>query len=166
MIQLLIKKLKIKRIVNFTIQNTKPNKKLIAKEKEEKRNLFGSIFSFIILLILFGFSYFLLIILISKTYQRYRYYIITAWLIPSFTSTFLDSLFSSFLFNLIFTFFVFKIKNLKTASGIKRFFFKYLLSSEIYILFKLRKLVIKYQKELNHVFSNNLNKDELNNQKF
>jgi hypothetical protein len=139
-------------MVNFTIQNIIPNKLLIAKEKEERGFLLRSIFSFFILLILFVIFYMLLIILISDTFQRYRYFIVKAWLIPSLMDAFLNGFYTSFFYNLIISFIVFKFHHLKKTKGFKKILYEFFISSEIHSLFKIRKLVIKHQKVLKEVF--------------
>ena len=147
------KKHKILNVENFTILSVRANKKLIQRENKEKKNLLNTLLTFIILLIMFGFFYILLIILISETYQRYRYFIIKAWLIPSLIDAFFKGLYSSILSNIIKSYIVFNFNYLNETKGIKNFLYKVYVSSEVHSLFKIRKLILKYRTELKPIFN-------------
>jgi hypothetical protein len=108
--------------------------------------------AFSIIIFLYVLFYLLLIILISDIFQRYRYYILKIWLIPSMINVFLISFFSSFIVNILKSSFLFKFYHFRKETGWRAKIFNWVINKDILSIFKLRVLMIKYKKELDLVF--------------
>jgi hypothetical protein len=144
--------LKMRRLNNFTIKNTRPNSILARKIKNQKNEFIFTLIGFLIFVLLFVFFYLILIILLSDTYQRYNYYLIKVWLFPVLIHVFLEKLFSKYFINVIKSYILFNYYHFSKSGGIRTFIFKLLIPSDMMCLFKIRKIVQKNKELLNSVF--------------
>jgi|LauGreDrversion4_2_1035121.scaffolds.fasta_scaffold08886_2 hypothetical protein len=142
----------MRRIFNFTIDANKPNRLFMLNEKQENIKVIKIMIAFSIIIFLYVLFYLLLIILISDIFQRYRYYILKIWLLPSMINVFLISFFSSFIVNILKSSFLFKFYHFRKETGWRAKIFNWVINKDILSIFKLRVLMIKYKKELDLVF--------------
>lgn len=147
--------LKMYRLYQYCVFNTKPNQIMLQKFKEEKINIIKSIIVLIFMLGCFFFLYLFLIIMMADIYNRYRYYIIKVWLLPSLGQLLVVRFVSNYIVNFLKSYMLFKLYAMRKIKCHVRVLYCLFMRKDVIYMYKIRNFVTKYSSQLSELNKSN-----------
>lgn len=140
--------LEIERNSNYSFFNFSEN---IVEKKEnctEKVNILKTVIASLIMMIIIALIYLYLIVMFADIYERYQFYIVKVWLVPSLISLTLVRLATSFAQNLVYILVVIYFYKTRYKTKLTKFLFKFIIPKYLIYTYKVQMLLNKYDKQL------------------
>lgn len=120
------------------------------KFREEKIKIAKNVFMTLILFGMFSFLYFLIIIMISDIYSRYRYYIIKVWLLPSLIQLIFVKFLINYLMHFIKSYLLFNYFAMRKVKPVIKFLYMIFLPKHYIHMYRIRNFITKYYTKLSN----------------
>ena len=133
---------------NYSYFNSKENSIEIKAKCTEKVEMIKTIAASLIMMVLLCLIYLYLIVMFSDIYERYQFYIVKVWLIPSLINLTLVRLATSFVQNLIYIILVIYFYKTRYQTKLTKFLFKYIIPKYLIYTYKVQMMLNKYDKQL------------------
>ena len=133
---------------NYSYFNSKENSIEIKAKCTEKVEMIKTIAASLIMMVLLCLIYLYLIVMFSDIYERYQFYIVKVWLIPSLINLTLVRLATSFVQNLIYIILVIYFYKTRYQTTLTKFLFKYIIPKYLIYTYKVQMMLNKYDKQL------------------
>ena len=140
--------LEIERFSNYSFFNFSDNTVEKKEKCTEKVNILKTIIASLIMMIIISLIYFYLIIMFADIYERYQFYIVKVWLVPSLVNLTLVRLATSFVQNLAYILVVIYFYKTRYQTKLTKFLFKFIIPKYLIYTYKVQMMLNKYDKQL------------------